>query len=131
VKEQRNPPSIHTPLAAYSHQVEIRGPERLLFLSGQVGMTIEGQIPDEAGDQLKLALENVLRNLDAAGMGTPDLVKLTFYLTEPIDPDSRCAILAERLAGHAPCMTLLYFSALASPALKVEVDAWASAPVAP
>jgi 2-iminobutanoate/2-iminopropanoate deaminase len=126
--EARNPDSIHPPLARYSHQIELTGPQRLLVFSGQVGMTRDRQVPGDAATQLELALDNVLRNLEAAGMGPGDLVKLTFYLTEPIEPERRAAILAGRLAGHEPCMTLVRVAGLASPALKVEVDAWASAP---
>jgi 2-iminobutanoate/2-iminopropanoate deaminase len=126
LKEQRNPPSIHAPLAGYSHQVEVSGPERLLLLSGQVGMTSDGHIPDEPAEQLGLALENVLQNLNAAAMRVDDLVKLTFYFTEPIDADRRRAILDERLGRHMPCMTLVYVAGLATPAIKVEIDAWAT-----
>lgn len=127
MKLPRNPASVHGPLAAYTHQIEVRPPERLLVLSGQIGMALSGEIPDGAAEQLDLALRNVLVNLEAAGMGARDLVKLTLYLAEPVGPDRRASILAERLAGHAPCMTLVYVTGLASPAIKVEVDAWASA----
>ena len=89
-------------------------------------MTIDGVIPNDAAEQLDLALQNVLRNLDEAGMTPGDLVKLTFYLTEPVPPERRSEILATRLAGHAPCMTLVLVAGLASPALKAEVDDWAS-----
>ncbi len=126
VKRACNPSSIHAPLAGYSHQIQLVGSERLLVLSGQVGMTVDGRVPDDPAEQLDLALENVLRNLDEAEMAIPDLVKLTVYLTEAIEPHRRAAILAERLDGHAPCMTLLLVAGLASPALKVEIDAWAS-----
>ncbi|MEN3312780.1 MAG: hypothetical protein V7645_2109 [Actinomycetota bacterium] len=129
MKEYRNPAAVHAPLAGYSHQIELHAPQRLLVLSGQIGMSPEGNVPDDAGGQLTLALENVLSNLASAAMGVEDIVKLTFYLTEPIDPDRRRTILAERLGAHAPCMTLIYVAGLASPALKVEVDAWASADI--
>lgn len=89
-------------------------------------MTVDGQVPDDAAQQLDLALENLVRNLVEADMKVDDVVKLTLYLTEPIAPQRRAAVLAERLEGHAPCMTLLCVAGLASPALKVEVDAWAS-----
>ena len=95
-------------------------------MSGQVGMTPAGEIPDDTGEQLDVALENVLRNLEAAGMRAAHLVKLTFYSTEPIEADRRRAILDARLSGHTPCMTLVYVAGLATPKLKVEVDAWAS-----
>jgi len=126
VKKRRNPSSVHPPLAAYAHQIEVRGEPRLLVMSGQVGMTSTGEIPDDAGDQLDVALKNVLRNLEAAEMRTADLVKLTLYLTETVDADRRRAILDARLRGHTPCTTLVYVAGLASPRLKVEVDAWAS-----
>jgi 2-iminobutanoate/2-iminopropanoate deaminase len=127
MKLPRNPSSVHAPLAAYTHQIEIRGGERLLVLSGQVGVAADGSIPDGAAEQLDMALQNVLRNLDAAAMSHDDLVKLTLFVTSTIDADTRRTVLARRLRGHQPCMTFVYVAALASPVLKVEIDAWASA----
>jgi enamine deaminase RidA (YjgF/YER057c/UK114 family) len=126
VKFPRNPLTVHAPLAAYAHQIELRGDERLLVLSGQVGITPDGELPEDAGQQLGVALDNVLRNLDEASMGVDHLVKLTFYYVERIEPARRAQILETRLRGRTPCMTLLYVAGLASPKLKVEVDAWAS-----
>ena len=129
MKQPRNPASVHAPVAAYAHQIELRGEERLLVMSGQVGMTVAGEIPEDPGEQFDLALENVLRNLEAAGMDAADLVKLSFYFAEAVDADRRRAILDRRLGGHTPCMTLIYVAGFASPQLKVELDAWASASV--
>ena len=42
MKESRNPQDIHEPVGAYSHQIEIKGNERLLVISGQVGMRPDG-----------------------------------------------------------------------------------------
>lgn len=126
MKAYRNPSTIHQPVAGYTHQIEIRGPERLLALSGQVGMRENGHVPDDPIEQLDVALENVRRNLQAAGMGVPDLFKLTFYLVGQMDAIRRREVITARLEGHQPCMTLLYVAALASPIYKVEVDAWAS-----
>jgi enamine deaminase RidA (YjgF/YER057c/UK114 family) len=127
VKEQRNPASIHAPLAGYAHQIELRGEERLLVVSGQVGMTPDGELPDDPAEQLALAMDNVVRNLEAADMGVADLVKLTFYHVDPIDPVRRREIVDARLGGHTPCMTLIYVAGLARPEINLEVDAWASA----
>lgn len=126
MKEFRNPEDIHPPLAAYAHQVEVSGGERLLVMSGQVGMTPGGSVPDGALDQLDVALENVRSNLEAAGMDLDDLIKLTFYVAGEMDAVRRRQIVASKLRDHRPCMTLLFVSSLASPALKVEIDAWAS-----
>ncbi len=126
MKLPRNPLTVHAPLAGYAHQIELRGDERLLVLSGQVGITPDGELPEDAGQQLGVAMDNVLRNLQDASMGLDDLVKLTFYYVDRIEPARRAQILDTRLRGRTPCMTLLYVAGLASPQLKVEVDAWAS-----
>jgi enamine deaminase RidA (YjgF/YER057c/UK114 family) len=59
-------------------------------------------------------------------METADLVKVTLYLVGDMDAARRRELLARRLGDHRPCMTLLFVAALASPDLKVEIDAWAS-----
>lgn len=126
MKAYRNPSNVHPPLAAYTHQIEVSGSERLLVLSGQVGRTEDGVVPAEALEQLAVAWENLDRNLQAANMEVRDIVKLTFYLVGEFDPDQRRALVASKLQGHQPCMTVLFVAALASPVYKVEIDAWAS-----
>jgi enamine deaminase RidA (YjgF/YER057c/UK114 family) len=126
VKEFRNPQDVHQPLGSYSHQIEIRGNERLLVLSGQVGMREDGTIPEDPVEQIDLAFENIFRNLRAANMDIKDIIKLTYYLVGEIDFAKRREVVLSKLEGHQPCNTLLYVAALASPAFRVEIDAWAS-----
>ncbi len=126
MKTFRNPAGVHAPLAGYAHGVEIGPGERLLFLSGQIGMRADGSVPGSPLEQLEVALANVFHNLNAADMTSKDLLKLTFYHVGEIDGAKRQALVASKLAGHEPCMTLLFVAALASPALKVEVEAIAS-----
>jgi 2-iminobutanoate/2-iminopropanoate deaminase len=126
MKEYRNPANVHEPIAAYTHQIEISGPERLLVLSGQVGKKEDGTVPDDAAEQLEIALENVFRNLHAAHMDAKDILKLTLYLVGDMDASQRREALASKLQSHKPCMTLVYVAALAAPTYKVEIDAWAS-----
>jgi len=126
MKEFRNPQNVHEPLGSYSHQIEIRGNERMLVLSGQVGMREDGTVPDDPLEQMDIALENIFRNLRTAYMDVKDIVKLTYYLVGEIDTAKRRELVASKLQGHKPCSTLLYVAALASPTYKVEIDAWAS-----
>lgn len=121
----RNPANIHTPLAAYSHQAEVDARAKWLILSGQVGMDSKGSIPDGTIAQLETALDNILLNLAAAGMDVQDLAKLTFYFVGTHDATQRRAAIEKKLGKHQPCMTVLYVAGLASPSLKVEIDAWA------
>ena len=126
MKEFRNPENVHQPLGSYSHQIEIRGNERLLVLSGQVGMREDGTIPEDPVEQIDLAFENIFRNLRAANMDVKDIIKLTYYLVGEIDIAKRREVVLSKLQGHQPCSTLLYVASLASPAFRVEIDAWAS-----
>ena len=126
MKEFRNPQEVHPPLGSYSHQVEIRDKERLLVISGQVGMRQDGSVPEDPLEQIEVAFDNIFRNLRAADMDVKDLIKLTYYLVGEIDTAKRRELVASKLQGHKPCSTLLYVAALASPVYKVEIDAWAS-----
>ena len=126
MKEFRNPQDVHEPLGSYSHQIEISRSERLLVISGQVGMRKNGTIPDDPFEQIDLAFENIFRNLRAANMDVKDIIKLIYYLVGEIDTGKRREVILSKLQGHQPCSTLLYVAALASPAFRVEIDAWAS-----
>lgn len=124
MKQSRNPESIHAPVGRYVHQIELDSPQKLLFISGQVGMRPDGSVPDDAVDQLAVALENVLRNIEAAGMETSDLVKITTYVVAgtQLDPARRRAEMERRLGDHVPTSTLVFVAALAAPQYKVEIE---------
>ncbi|HEX5837756.1 MAG TPA: RidA family protein [Anaerolineales bacterium] len=126
MKEYRNPLDVHKPLGLYTHQVEVRDRERLLVISGQVGMREDGTVPEDALEQIDVAFENIFRNLRAANMDVSDIIKLTYYLVGEIDTAKRRELVASKLQGHQPCSTLVYVAGLATPLYKVEIEAWAS-----
>ncbi|MEV6772592.1 Rid family hydrolase [Nocardia sp. NPDC051030] len=129
VKIERNPRDVHAPVAAYTHQIEIGPGGRWLVLSGQIGMRVDGSVPESVVEQIEVALENVGRNLSAAGMSVTDLVKVTVFLVGQVDSAARRTAFADFLGSHEPCMTLMYVSGLAAPSLRVEIDvmAWSDA----
>ena len=128
MKEFRNPEDVHPPLGSYSHQLEINGNERVLVLSGQVGMHEDGTVPEDPLEQMDVAFENIFRNLRAASMEIKDIIKLTYYLVGEVDTAKRRELVVSKLQGHKPCSTLLFVAGLASPIYKVEIEAWASIP---
>jgi enamine deaminase RidA (YjgF/YER057c/UK114 family) len=121
----RNPESVHVPVGGYSHQAEVHPGARWLVLAGQVGKTTDGAVPEDGVAQIQVALENIDRNLKAAGMERQDLVKLTWYLLADVDNAKRLEVAERWLSGHEPCSTVLYVAALARPIYRVEIDAWA------
>ena len=62
-----NPPTVREP-TGYTHAIEIRNPERWLVISGQVGMALDGTIPDTGGGQITQALANLRAVLEANDM---------------------------------------------------------------
>ena len=125
MKQSRNPETIHAPVGRYVHQVEVSAESRMLFLSGQVGMRLDGSVPEDPVEQFAVCLENILANLTAAAFETTDLVKLTTYVVGSLDAAGRRAALDRLLGSHISTSTLVYVAALAAPEYKVEVDAWA------
>lgn len=125
MKKFKNPENIHSPIAAYTHQIEVSGQTRWLVLSGQLGKDEWGVVPEDPIKQLEIAMENIVRNLHAANMEVKDLVKIVFYLVGDIDNLKRREAISKVLNDHKPCMTLLYVASLADPSFKVEIDAWA------
>jgi 2-iminobutanoate/2-iminopropanoate deaminase len=125
VTQKRNPDTVHPPIGAYSHQVEVPAGATLLAIAGQVGRTIDGQVPEDPIEQVKQALDNVRLNLEAAGMGVADVVKLNWYLVGQIDMAKRREVTLAWLRGNEPVSTLVYVAALAAPEYRVEVEAWA------
>lgn len=125
MKKSRNPETVHKPVAPYVHQIEVTGPNKWLTLSGQLGMEIDGMVPEDPLEQLQLALDNIRRNLVAANMNVEDLTRMVFYLVGDFNADKRRKIIGDFLGEHLPCTTMIYVVALAAPVFKVEVDAWA------
>jgi enamine deaminase RidA (YjgF/YER057c/UK114 family) len=123
---EHNPKTVHDPLAAYTHGIEISGAQRWLVLSGQIGMDVVGNLPRDPLEQFRIALTNIECILEDADMDIGDIVKLTIYLVGEMDSVERRQILYAWLKGHKPSMTLLYISALASPEMRVEIEALAS-----
>jgi enamine deaminase RidA (YjgF/YER057c/UK114 family) len=97
----------------------------MLFMSGQVGKELDGSVPADPVDQLDVALQNVLHNMDAAGYAVTDLVKITTYVVGDIDAARRREVIERRLGDHISTSTLVYVTKLAAPEYLVEVDAWA------
>jgi enamine deaminase RidA (YjgF/YER057c/UK114 family) len=126
VNDHRNPKTIHAPIGAYSHQVEVAAGAKWLAVAGQVGRTRDGNVPEDPIEQVKLALENVRLNLGAAGMSVADVVKLNWYVVGQMDMARRREVALAWLGGHEPASTFVYVAALAAPEYRVEIEAWAA-----
>lgn len=121
-----NPEGVPAPLTAYSHGIVVPEGWKQLHVAGQVGAEPDGTIPDDPGRQAELCFANVLAVLAAEGMGPQNVVSLTTYVVGPENLlHVRNAFVAV-LGDVKPASTLVFVQALASPKLKVEIQAIAA-----
>lgn len=110
------------PFSNYSQAVEVRSGARLLHVSGQVGLDLDGTIPDNERLQHELAWRNVLAILRSQGMTAHDLVDCHVYITRPGSVGIYREVRDRMLDGAKPAATLLVVAGLADPRLLVEVS---------
>jgi enamine deaminase RidA (YjgF/YER057c/UK114 family) len=83
---------------------------------------------DRFAAQCERAMGNVEALLAAAGMTTANIVKLTYYATQPTDFPILLQIRQQRWAfDPAPSVTAIAVSALARPEYLIEIEAVAIA----
>jgi enamine deaminase RidA (YjgF/YER057c/UK114 family) len=123
---RKNPSNVAPPIGAYSHLSIVPKGADLLVLSGQVGTDAEGNLPSDVEGQLRNALNNILSILNSEGVTAEGIIKINLWFTEPVEREHFLKIWNEFHNGILPATTLAYVTALAQPALKVEVEAWAA-----
>ena len=97
----------------------------MLFVSGTVsrasdGVTIQGRNEYE---QAKIIFGKIRHLVEAAGGAMSDVVKVTIYVVNIKQNTEVWRARQEFFTGNFPCSTLIQIAALATPALKVEINA--------
>lgn len=109
----------------YSDALVAHGP--LLFLSGQLPLSPDGEVAGDVTGQTRQIFANMERLLTGQGADLGDLVKLTYYLRHVTDLDEFRSALAECLPkGHRPTETLVEVSGLIDPRHLVQIEGIAS-----
>lgn len=121
-----NPPTLYKP-PGYSHVVEVKGPGRIIYIAGQLGLDVQGKLAGALGDfraQAIQAFENLNLALESVGARFGDIVKLNNYLADM----SHLPILRkvrDRYVNVAapPASTTVEISKFALPGALFEVEA--------
>jgi enamine deaminase RidA (YjgF/YER057c/UK114 family) len=122
MKRPLNPASIRAPFAQYSHAVEVAAPARMVFASGQLGVSPDDKVPDDAEAQAVLCFENIKAILAEAGMTMADVVRFTAYVTDRAWFPVYGAVRSRYVSGNAFASTLVIVSGFTRPEFKVEVE---------
>ncbi len=115
-------PDLLQPVSHYCHVTKA---DNLVWVSGFVGMRVDGSIPEDTASQFDIAIEALDACLEAVGAGPEHVVKVQVFLT---DINDRAVINPARqryFGDHLPASTLVEVSALVDPRMKVEIEAQA------
>ena len=122
MKSPINPASIRAPFAKYSHAVQVTTPARMVFASGQLGVSPDDKIPEDAEAQAVLCFENIKAILAEAEMTMDDVVRFTAYVTDRAYFPIYGAVRGRYVPGNAFASTLVIVSGFTRPEFKVEVE---------
>ena len=112
----------------YSHAVEFTGPGKLLFISGQIGISPDGAVLEKFSDQCIQAMANVEAILASTDFSITNILRISYFLTNSAHLPELTEIRRARW-GHfePPAVTTLVVAALARSDLLVEIEATAGA----
>jgi enamine deaminase RidA (YjgF/YER057c/UK114 family) len=122
------PAALHPPFAKYSHGIEVPPGHRLLFASGQLGITREKHVPEDAGGQAELCFRAIGEILASAGMTFRDVVRINAFVTDRAWLKDYMQVRDRYVADPPPASTLMIVSGFAAEVYKVEVEVIAAAP---
>ena len=79
----RNPTQgVYAATPDYIHAMEVQKPERLLYLSGTMGLDAQGGAGKTLAEQLDLVWSNIRAILASADMTVDNIVRVTSYLRD-------------------------------------------------
>lgn len=115
----------------YANGVAARG--TMVFTGGQIGWNAQQQFEsDDFIDQTRQTLLNVRAVLEAGGAGPEHLVRLTWYVTDRNEYNSRLkelgAVYREVLGKNFPAMACVQVAGLMEARAKIEIEATAVIP---
>jgi enamine deaminase RidA (YjgF/YER057c/UK114 family) len=126
-----NPKTLAKP-PGYTYVVEATGPNRLIFIAGQLGLDLDNRLVGGPGDfraQATKAFENLKAALADAGASFKNVVKINNYLVDMSHLSIYREVRDSFLNMKAPpASTLVAISTLARPGALFEIEAIAVLP---
>ena len=118
----RNPASgIYAARSDYVHAVEVRNPQRILYLAGTMGLDEQGRPGATLDEQLDLVWKNIHTILASADMTVDNIVRVTSYLREASYVEANQNARVAALKGRAVPTTAIVVETL-SPGWLIELE---------
>lgn len=111
----------------YSHAVSVEAGRRLVFVSGQVGMEVDGVVATGWEAQTRQTFVNLGLALQAAGAQWSDVVKLTYFVVSTDELPLVRAVRDEYVdVARPPASSLVQVAGLFRPDVLIEIEAIAA-----
>jgi 2-iminobutanoate/2-iminopropanoate deaminase len=117
---------VYAATADYVHAMEVRSPQRLLYLAGTMGLDPSGVPGRTLDEQLTLLWSNIRAILGSAGMTVANIVRVTSYLREASYAEANQNARLAALEGRVVPTTAIVVQTL-SPQWLVELEIVAAA----
>lgn len=113
-------------VGGYSQAYESVGASRRLYISGQIPIGRDGQLPKTFREQARLVWANVIAQLLAAEIKIENLVKVTIFLSDRKYATENREARQTALGSHAPALTVI-IADIFDEAWLLEIEAIAEA----
>jgi 2-iminobutanoate/2-iminopropanoate deaminase len=122
-----DPAGVPAAIGGYTNALEVAPGCRLLYVSGQIPETPDGDVPDDAEAQCWQVWRHIASCLASAEMVLTDLVKVTTFLSSRDLATINTAVRQEVLGDHRPALTVV-IAEIFDPRWLLEIEAVAAAP---
>lgn len=124
-------PEGWAPARGYANGIAARGTQ--VFVGGQIGWNAQQQFEtDDFIEQVHQALRNIADVLRAAGAGPEHMVRMTWYVIDRVEYNSRLkelgGVYRDVMGKNFPAMTCVQVAALMEERAKVEIEVTAVVP---
>jgi enamine deaminase RidA (YjgF/YER057c/UK114 family) len=124
-------PEGWAPAKGYANGIAARGTQ--IFVGGQIGWNAQQQFEtDDFIEQAHQTLRNVADVLRAAGAGPEHMVRMTWYVIDRVEYNSRLkelgGVYRDVMGKNFPAMTCVQVAALMEARAKVEIEVTAVLP---
>jgi 2-iminobutanoate/2-iminopropanoate deaminase len=121
-----NAATVTVPTGGYSQAVELQGHTRMLFISGQIPVALDGSVPEGFEAQCRLAWQNVEAQLNEAGMSLDNIVMHRTFLADRRYALANRAVRKAVLGDRKPALTTIIVG-IFDEAWLIEIEAVAAA----
>ena len=124
-------PAGWVPAKGYANGIAARGTQ--VFVGGQIGWNAQQQFEtDDFIAQTRQTLQNVMAVLKEAGAGPEHMVRMTWYVIDRVEYNSRLkelgGVYRDVMGKNFPAMTCVQVAALMEARAKVEIEVTAVLP---